>query len=107
CLGVQFRQIDKIWVAPAAASPWDASGAIVHRQISRERILAGDDVVVACEAKIFRECLYRIRVGDGTSVGTVRGSGLRPEVFGKLQHTGLQTGNRRTNRQTSQIRKGL
>src|SRR5437867_4166309 len=44
-----------------------------------------------------------ISVGDRAPVGTVRRTGRRPEVLGILEHLRLQTGNRRTCRQTQGI----
>ncbi|PYS35032.1 MAG: hypothetical protein DMG14_27965 [Acidobacteria bacterium] len=86
----------EIRIASAASSPRVDPEAIVHREVSIERILAGDDVVKSPEAKTFAYLLRRVRVGDRASVGTVRGTGRRPEGVCILEHFRLQTGNRRT-----------
>ena len=102
-LGVQFGQIGKIRVAPAAASPRHAPIAIVSGEVCREGIHTGNDLIKMGQAKMFSERLRRISVGDRASVGTVRRTGRRPEVLGILEHLRLQTGNRRTRRQTQGI----
>src|SRR5262249_24407883 len=80
-------------------SPRCVVGSIVHGDVCRERIVAGDDVVKARQAKIFPDPLPRIRVGEGGSIGTVESVGRRPEGVGILEYLRLQIGDRQPIRQ--------
>src|SRR3989442_13926164 len=99
CLGMQFGDADKIRIAPSSPSPRDVPDPIVKRDVCRERILAGDDVVEAREAKIFPDRLPRIRVSDSGAIRTLGSTARGPEGVGIVEHLRLQTGNRRTIRE--------
>src|SRR5439155_621214 len=96
CLGDVVRDSLEIRVAPPASSPRIDPEAIVPREVSIERILAGHDVVIACEAETFPDLLRRIRVRDRGTVGTIRSTRRWPECIGILEHRRLQTWNKRT-----------
>src|SRR5215467_11661289 len=104
CFGDNVGDRVQIRVAPTAASPWVDPEAIVPGEVSIERILAGDNVIKAPDAKTLSNILRRIIVGNRTPVGTIGCTGQGPEEVRILEHRRLQTGNGGTHRHRRTVR---